>query len=298
MIRCGEARRLTGHGREPRVTSSMFRASEFEFRHRFWFIGGLFWLGFSCYSFDHENSAAALAKFFWGHSFNLDSPADAHDLRLIFAFAALLAVLAAAIRTWAAASLHSTVVHDHALHSEALVADGPFRWMRNPLYLGGVLLAACFGLVASRLGWFLMTFGHTFFYHRLIGREEAALTASQGKSFRAYCAAVPRFFPSLRPRVPSSGARPRWGQAFAGEIHVGIRRLRRLLRHQSQGRNFLDCHRHQRGWLYVLLGSPPLSPVQAKTLRNRLIFSSIAFTVSSHSPLGKPRYIVSPESLR
>ncbi|MFZ0211622.1 MAG: methyltransferase [Candidatus Acidiferrales bacterium] len=198
----------------------MFRASEFEFRHRFWFIGGLFWLGFSCYSFDHENSAAALAKFFWGHSFNLDSPADAHDLRLIFAFAALLAVLAAAIRTWAAAYLHSTVVHDHALHSEALVADGPFRWMRNPLYLGGVLLAAGFGLVASRLGWFVMTFGLTFFYYRLIGREEAALTASQGESFRAYCAAVPRFFPSLRPRVPSSGARPRWGQAFAGEIFM------------------------------------------------------------------------------
>jgi hypothetical protein len=139
---------------------------------------------------------------------------------LIFAFAALLCVLAALIRTWAAAYLRSAIVHDHALHSEGLVADGPFRWTRNPLYLGGVLLAAGVGFLASPLGWFVMTFGLMFFYYRLIAREEAALAASQGESFRAYCAAVPRFFPAWRARVKSSGAQPRWGQAFAGEIFM------------------------------------------------------------------------------
>lgn len=198
----------------------MMRATEFEFRQRFWFIGGIFWLGFMCYSFDHRNSGAVLAKFFWGRDFDLDRPADAHVLHLIFAFAALLCVLAALIRSWAAAYLRSAIVHDHALHSEGLVADGPFRWTRNPLYLGGVLLAAGVGLLASPVGWFVMTFGLMFFYYRLIGREEAALAASQGESFRAYCAAVPRFFPALRARVKSSGAQPRWGQAFLGEMFL------------------------------------------------------------------------------
>jgi protein-S-isoprenylcysteine O-methyltransferase Ste14 len=198
----------------------MMRATGLEFRQRFWFIGGIFCLGFMCYSFDHRNAAAALAKLFWGRDFNLDRPADAPVLHLIFAFAALLCVLAALIRTWAAAYLRSAIVHDHALHSEGLVADGPFRWTRNPLYLGGVLLAAGVGFLASPLGWFVMTFGLMFFYYRLIAREEAALAASQGESFRAYCAAVPRFFPAWRARVKSSGAQPRWGQAFAGEIFM------------------------------------------------------------------------------
>jgi protein-S-isoprenylcysteine O-methyltransferase Ste14 len=198
----------------------VMRATDFEFRHRFWFIGGIFWLGFSCYNLDHHNAAAALAKLFLGGNFDPNSPASAPALHLIFAFAALLSILAAALRTWAAAYLRSEIVHDHALHSEGLVADGPFRWVRNPLYDGGILLAAGIGLLASRLGWFVMTFGLTLFYYRLVVREEAALLQSQGESFRAYCAAVPRFLPGLSPRVKSSGAKPRWGQAFAGEIFM------------------------------------------------------------------------------
>lgn len=83
-----------------------------------------------------------------------------------------------------------------------------------------MLLAAGVGLLASPLGWFVMTFGLMFFYYRLIGREEAALAASKGESFRAYCAAVPRFFPAWRARVKPSGAQPRWGQAFLGEMFL------------------------------------------------------------------------------
>jgi protein-S-isoprenylcysteine O-methyltransferase Ste14 len=198
----------------------MMRATEIEFRARFWFIGGIFWLGFTCYSFDHRTAGVALARLLWGRTFNPGLPSGMRALHIVFAFAALLCVLCAVIRTWAAAYLHSAIVHDHALHSEKLVADGPFRYVRNPLYLGGVLLAAGMGLLASRLGWCVMTLGLLLFYYRLIFREEAALTASQGESFRAYCAAVPRFFPALRPRVPSSGAKPRWGQAFGGETFI------------------------------------------------------------------------------
>ncbi|MGB6484642.1 MAG: isoprenylcysteine carboxylmethyltransferase family protein [Candidatus Acidiferrales bacterium] len=198
----------------------MIRATEFEFRQRFFCIGCVFGLGFFCYSFDHVAAGFAVAHLIGGQSLNLDSLAGMRALHLIFAFGALLCILAALIRTWAAAYLHSEIVHDHALHSENLVADGPYRHVRNPLYVGGVLLGAGIGLMASRTGWFVITLGLFFFYHRLIFREEAALNASQGESFRAYCAAVPRFLPSLRARVPASGAPPRWGQAFAGETFM------------------------------------------------------------------------------
>lgn len=198
----------------------MMRATEFEFKHRFWFIGGIFWLGFSCYALDHRNGGIALAKLLLGSHFDVNSPAAAGPLHLIFGFGALLAVLAAALRTWAAAYLRSSIVHDDAVHSEDLVADGPFRRMRNPLYDGGILLAIGMGPLASPLGWLVMVLGQPLFYYRLVLREEAALLQSQGESFRAYCAAVPRFLPAFRPRVKASGARPSWGQAFAGEIFM------------------------------------------------------------------------------
>ena len=64
---------------------------------------------------------------------------------------ALFTILAALIRTWDTAYLRSEVVHDSKLHAEGLVADGRFRYARNPFYLGGVLFAIGFGLAASRL---------------------------------------------------------------------------------------------------------------------------------------------------
>jgi protein-S-isoprenylcysteine O-methyltransferase Ste14 len=197
----------------------MMRASEIEFKYRFYWIGTIFGLGFWCYAFDHRNAGVAVAQLLF-KGFSLQSPKSLMELRLIFGVGAALSVAAAALRTWAAAYLQSEVVQDRALHSEALVADGPYRYMRNPLYLGGVMLGAGLGLMASRVGWFVMTIGLLIFYYRLIGREEAALIQSQSERFRAFCAAVPRFWPALRPRVASAGMKPRWGQAWAGETFM------------------------------------------------------------------------------
>ena len=60
--------------------------------------------------------------------------------------------LAGLLRTWAAAYLHSDVVHDLKLHSEKLVADGPYRFMRNPLYLGSLMLTIGIGCSPAGLG--------------------------------------------------------------------------------------------------------------------------------------------------
>jgi hypothetical protein len=56
------------------------------------------------------------------------------------------------------------------------------------------------------------------FVYRLVFREEDGLRQTQGESYRAYLKAVPRFWPSLTPCIPSGGGQPRWGQAFAGEM--------------------------------------------------------------------------------
>jgi len=149
--------------------------------------------------------------------------------RTVILFGCLLVFLTAALRTWGAAYLRTEVVHDTAQHSEALVADGPFRYTRNPLYLANLPMAAGIGVLASRSGFIFLVLANWIFVYRLISREEESLLKTQGESYRAYCRAVPRFWPTLKPRFPSGNLRPDWGQALAGESFVWIFGLAELL---------------------------------------------------------------------
>jgi protein-S-isoprenylcysteine O-methyltransferase Ste14 len=192
------------------------RATALEFRLRFWLLGALFGLGYASYAVDHRNSAAAIVR-------TLAPGADvATGIVELLAAATLLAAAGALLRTWASAYLSPDVVHDTRLHRDRLVADGPFRHVRNPLYLGLQIVAVGLALAASRVGFWVIVLGVGWFHLRLIGREEAELEAQQGEDFRAYAAAVPRLLPSLAPRLPDAGGRPRWGRAVLGELFVWI----------------------------------------------------------------------------
>lgn len=191
-------------------------ATDFEFRYRFWIIGAFFWIGFSLYRFDHLN----IAEYAMDRTLGSDSPRGVVIIHAAFGVAALLVLCAAMIRTWAAAYLQSDVVHDLDLHSEAIVADGPYRYLRNPLYLGGILIALGFGLLASRTRFIVITGGLTIYFLRLIGLEEANLQREQGESYLEFCRRVPRLLPPFSPRVAASVLNPQWGQAVRGEIFV------------------------------------------------------------------------------
>lgn len=75
-----------------------------------------------------------------------------------------------------------------------LVTDGPYRFTRNPMYLGlgGVALgmALCLGtaspLLVPPLFWLLLD-------RRFVRREEAFLRERFGASYDAYCGRVPRW---------------------------------------------------------------------------------------------------------
>ncbi len=196
---------------------SLMRATKFEFEQRFWVIGLIFSVGFGLSWIDHVYFVTALLHFL-APGIPPDSTQGIFLQRLMFAAGAALLFLAAMLRTWATAYLRTEVVHDTRQHSEALVADGPFRYVRNPLYLANLPMAAGIGVMASRAGWFFLVGGIWFFVYRLILREEDGLLQTQGESYRAYLKAVPRFWPALTPRLPSGGVSPRWGQAIAAEM--------------------------------------------------------------------------------
>jgi protein-S-isoprenylcysteine O-methyltransferase Ste14 len=191
-------------------------ATRFEFEYRFWIITGIYVVAFSIRIFDHVPFLVALRHLI-APSIVRDTPESATFARIVIAIGAVLVFFAVALRTWAAAYLQTAIVHDSSQHSEALVADGPFRYTRNPLYLGNLPLAVGIGVLASRLGFIFLVLANWLFVYRLIFREEEALRQTLGESYRTYLNAVPRFWPSLRPRVAASGNSPRWAQAFAGE---------------------------------------------------------------------------------
>jgi len=210
------------------ATNAAMRASKFEFEKRFWIVSAIYLVGFLLSIFDDTSFIVAL-RHLVAPSITRGSSDAAAFARIVIATGALFVFLSAALRTWGTAYLRTEVVHDHAQHSEALVADGPFRYTRNPLYLANLPMATGVGVLASRSGFVFLLLANWIFVYRLIFREEESLLKTQGESYRVYCRAVPRFWPALRPRVPSGNLQPAWGQAFAGESFVWLFGVAELL---------------------------------------------------------------------
>jgi len=130
------------------------------------------------------------------------------------------AFVAAALRTWGSAYLGISVVKDTSMHGDHMVAAGPYRRVRNPLYLGTFIHALALALLMQPSGALFTVVLIGLLQLRLICAEESFLSAKLGEPYREYCALVPRLIPSLTPRVPASPVQPRWSMAFLGEIYM------------------------------------------------------------------------------
>jgi protein-S-isoprenylcysteine O-methyltransferase Ste14 len=189
------------------------RATNWEFKNRAMLFGLIFGLAFCLYFVDPQNSVAALANWL-GAKRGIDSNLLA---RAMFALATCLLLVAALTRTWASSYLHAAVVYAAEVKTASLVADGPYRRVRNPLYFGNVLLAIGMGAMMSRVGFFVGIVAMLMFCYRLIFREESELQASQGEQYKSYLSAVPRLWPALRPRTASAGRKAKWMDGFKAE---------------------------------------------------------------------------------
>src|SRR5882762_3484526 len=137
---------------------------------RFWIICAMYFVGFFLSAIDHVPFIVAVRHLIAPSIVRGTPNADLFS-RIVILAGAFLVFLAAALRTWAAAYLRTDIVHDTSQHSEALVADGPFRYVRNPLYLGNLLMASGIGVLASRAGFIFLVVANWLFVYRLIFRE-------------------------------------------------------------------------------------------------------------------------------
>ena len=108
-----------------------------------------------------------------------------------------------AVRSWAAG---------HLVKTESLVLTGPYRYTRNPLYLGRLLIwigfvAVC--RITPLVSAAILTVGLTVFFGYYLPRKErvepARLERHHGERYVAYRDAVPALFPRLS-AYPASGS--------------------------------------------------------------------------------------------
>jgi protein-S-isoprenylcysteine O-methyltransferase Ste14 len=185
------------------------KATPFEFRFRMAIVVVIYLLGFvapwdSLLHLDGRGPNAHV----WGQLAVQLSRGGAMGIgaafNLVLGVGIFLALLGAWLRTWGAAYLGYSVVHDTAMRSDAIVTDGPFRFVRNPLYLGTWANVLALSLLMPLSGAIFTVVLTMIFQYRLILGEEAHLTAQLGQPYLDYCAKVPRLLPSLTPKVPAS----------------------------------------------------------------------------------------------
>ena len=121
-------------------------------------------------------------------------------------------------RVWGTAYLGAGTVNSGNMVAGKVMADGPYRYLRNPLYIGlwCMAIALAFLMPVSGALFAIVLIG--IFAMRLTFGEEAFLTRKLGEPYLAYQKAVPRFIPRLRGAPPSGGAKPHWLRASLAEL--------------------------------------------------------------------------------
>ena len=197
-------------------------ASAVAFRSRFWVLTGIFVLGFAVpwerwFDLDGGRTtwlllAAWMARNGW-LSFSGATIA-------VLLLGTACAIAAAAIRTWATAYLGGGVMQDTKMRGASVVAEGPYRYLRNPLYVGTWLNALALAMLTPPSGAVFAIVSVTAFLLVLMRGEESFLMGELGEAYAEYRRLVPRLAPALRARVKAGGTRPRWAQAVVAEIYL------------------------------------------------------------------------------
>ena len=118
---------------------------------------------------------------------------------LIAGFA--VALLGEFFRFWGVAYAGSETRRTGEVGATYLVVSGAFAHLRNPLYLGNMLMYLGIGIMSYSLFPYLQIIALAFFmwqYYVIINEEEGFLVQKYGKAYEEYRAAVPKLIPSLK----------------------------------------------------------------------------------------------------
>ena len=101
----------------------------------------------------------------------------------------ILVTLGESIRIWAAG---------HLRKEEILTTGGPYRFVRNPLYIGSFLIAIGFSLVSGSIWVWIIVLVYFLMVYVPVVRYEEKILREKFPEYTEYASRVPRFFPTFR----------------------------------------------------------------------------------------------------
>jgi len=136
----------------------------------------------------------------------------------LLALALLFALVSVILRISGTAWLGPNTVNSINMVAGRVMADGPYRFVRNPLYIGLWCMVVAMAFLMPATGALFAIALVTLFMVRLTLGEESFLTQRIGESYTAYLLAVPRFIPRLRGAPVATGSKPHWLRASLAEL--------------------------------------------------------------------------------
>jgi protein-S-isoprenylcysteine O-methyltransferase Ste14 len=114
--------------------------------------------------------------------------------RLSLIIGSVIVFLGEGVRVWASG---------HLLRNEEITTSGPYAYLRDPLYLGRILLLIGFCIMASGYNWIILIIGLGVFFVNYMPRkyrtEMARLETLFGEEYKAYASYTHSLLPRLRP---------------------------------------------------------------------------------------------------
>jgi len=101
-----------------------------------------------------------------------------------------------------------------------LVTNGPFAFVRNPLYIGNLVLSGGLLIIANGFfPWLLLVYFSSFIvqYYFIVLFEESHLAENCGELYLKFFKEVPRFIPRLTPFPSRQGPKPNYRVAIKSE---------------------------------------------------------------------------------
>lgn len=134
----------------------------------------------------------------------------------------IIVVIGELMRFWGVVYAGSLTRVTGSVGAPAVIVAGPFAYVRNPLYIGNLLMYIGIGIMSNALfPWlvFAAAVWFVFQYYQIVLLEEGFLEKEFSLSYLEFKRNVPRFFPRLSPyaNLIQSKQLPNWKEAMRSE---------------------------------------------------------------------------------
>lgn len=134
----------------------------------------------------------------------------------------MMVLLGEGLRFWGVSIAGSETRTTGRVGGTYLITSGPFAFVRNPLYVGNLLLYGGIGIMSLALFPWLFIAAVAWFsvqYYLIVTQEEEYLLQEFGDAYTHYRAHVPRFVPRITPyRDPAPAPKARdFGEGLSSE---------------------------------------------------------------------------------